>query len=66
MTDTEILDWIERNASKLGMKPDWTGLDTETLELRFEFTDIRQRVLKAAQREAPNIADVGHPPKNYK
>ncbi len=54
MTDTEILDWIEAHASQLGLKPDWTGHDLETLELKFEHTDIRQRVLKLAKREASN------------
>lgn len=58
MTDTEILDWIETHASKLGLKPDvslWPAVDTIELDKpHTEFTDIRQRVLKLAKREAPN------------
>lgn len=45
-SDTEILNWIEDNASKVGIKPDWIGTDAETGVLYFEKTDIRKRVIK--------------------
>ncbi len=58
MTDTETLNWIERNASKLGMDPDWKGsiFDergmADTSKPDIEFTDIRKRVAEIASRKS--------------
>jgi hypothetical protein len=51
MTDTEILDWIQSNASKLGIKPQWTGYPSDKPNEPFEYTDIREMVIKAAAKE---------------
>ena len=49
-TDTERLDWLEKNASRLGIKPDWrwckVGKSTgwvSTDEMS-EHTDIRGKI----------------------
>lgn len=54
MNDTEILNWIEENATKLGMKADFAGWNSEekwiTLdEPDLQFTDIRKKVMELAK-----------------
>ena len=58
MTDTEILDWIVKHASKLGIKPDFAGWTTnepyiDTTKPDVEHTDIRKRV-EALAASSPN------------
>jgi len=49
-SDTERLDWLEHNASKLGIKPDWQWCkvieETEWIPLNemSEYTDIRGKI----------------------
>lgn len=56
MTDTEILDWIEKHASKLGMRPDYSGwlqsVDgyTDMTKPDLEYTDIRKKVEELAKQ----------------
>jgi hypothetical protein len=51
-TDTERLDWLERNASKLGIATDcrWTSAEgyVRPEDMR-EYTDIRSRIDKLAE-----------------
>ncbi len=62
MTDTEILDWMERNATKLGMKcdvacgPVFDPKDDKPIFFdpnnpEIEFTDIRKRVRELATKK---------------
>lgn len=67
MTDTEILDWIDRNATKLGLKADivcgpvfkiddpnpiyWNPDKPD-----MEFTDIRKRVRELAKKSTARSA----------
>ena len=54
-TDTQRLDWLERNVSKLGMIPDWRWqiLDENyrTKGKTKEFTDIRKLIDKYMEIE---------------
>lgn len=54
MTDTEILDWITKNASKLGLKPEyqWGKIKGDgSADMREnEFTDIRKKVIELAAK----------------
>jgi len=54
LSDTEIVDWLVKNASKLGIKPDyqWGKIDqsgyADTSEN--EYTDIRKKVTELASK----------------
>jgi hypothetical protein len=54
MSDTEILDWIVKNASKLGIKPDyqWGKIEKSGYAdiSENEYTDIRKKVTELASR----------------
>lgn len=55
MNDTEILDWIVKNASKLGIKPDYQwgkiGADGYADTTENEYTDIRKKVTELAAKQ---------------
>jgi hypothetical protein len=48
VSDKERLDWLEKNASKIGIKPDWTyGIINKigySNKLDNEYTNIRKRI----------------------
>jgi Lar family restriction alleviation protein len=41
--DTAILDWLEKHASRIGMRPEWEAITADGVA--FEFTDFRKQVL---------------------
>lgn len=53
-TDTERLDWLEFNASKLGIKAQWTmvTLDkNDTVTKTIEYTEIRKMIDERMEKD---------------
>jgi len=54
MNDMEMLNWLQENISRLGIKPDWTIIKTDAdgHETYSEFTDIREKIKRLAKGDS--------------
>ena len=65
-TDIERLDWLEVNASRVGIKPDWIWIEKNEGWIQMEtngrwideFTGIRERIDALIQEERQKYKDV--------
>jgi hypothetical protein len=61
MTDKERLDWLERNASKLGISPDYrwgyVGKYARPKDMANEYTNIREKIDEAIEMSNHALTD---------
>jgi hypothetical protein len=61
MTDKERLDWLERNASKIGISPDYrwgdVGKYARLKDMANEYTNIREKIDEAIEMSNPALTN---------